>query len=215
MRQIGLTARTRWAGVLLRRLKAYIDARTISPDAPGFIRTPSGLMPIQLNGMGADAEFYPFQIIGHGESSEVSFKPGTVTASVMDSGYSGTPTVGGTSIAATTPPRLTITAADMRAYYYTTWEGIDDGGAPTATLAGATLMSCEIVLREASNPPTNVAPTVVAATGAPDTTGEFYQQIGIVQIIGGERLSVFNDTVRSSHRVVFCIPDDYRPYPVT
>ena len=215
MRQIGLTARTRWASLMLRRLKAYIDARTISPDAPGFIRTPSGLMPIQLNGMGTDAEFYPFQMIGHGESVEVSFKPGTVTASVMDSGYSGTPTVDGTSIAATTPPKLTVTGADMRAYYYTTWEGIDDGGAPTATLAGATLMSCEIVLREASNPPTNVAPTVVAATGAPDTPGEFYQQIGIVQIIGGERLYVFNDTVRSSHRVVFCIPDDYRPYPVT
>ena len=173
-------------------------------------------MPIQLNGA-SSSDVYPFQIIGHYDAAQpqVSFKPGTVTASVMDSGYSGTPTVGGTSIAATTPPRLTITAADMRAYYYTTWEGIDDGGAPTAALAGATLMSCEIVLREASNPPTNVAPTVVAATGAPDTTGEFYQQIGIVQIIGGERLYVFNDTVRSSHRVVFCIPDDYRPYPVT
>jgi len=220
MRQFGLVSTTRWADALLRRLKTYIDARTIAPDAPGFIRTPAGLVPI-TSATSNSATDYPFQMLGKktGALRQVEFRPGTLTATAMDAAYDGTPTVGGTAISAVdgdnNHPRLDVTGSDMRAWYGTTWDGVADGAGPGAVLIDAALVSSEITLRAAGDIPTEVAPTIDAATGAADVTGEFYLQIGIVQTRGEDGLYLFNDSVRASHRIIFCPPDSFRPYPIT
>ena len=215
-RIIGLATRTRWASSLVKKLKSYIDERSIAPDAPGFLRTPQGLVLMDRPGGGGNGVgTYPFQIFAatDGATPKIRVLPGTITSGEMDTGYDGTPTMGAGLVSDEEPPTLTVTAADNRLWYKTTWEGIADGGGPDAVLENAKLLTAELILLDATSPPTEIHPTIDPADGTPDVEGEYYQQIGIVRRVGETGLYVFNDTVRSSRFLVFCPPGEWRPLP--
>jgi hypothetical protein len=215
-RTIGLGTRTRWAGSLVKKIKGYIDERSIAPDAPGFIRTPQGLVLRDRPGGSNSTDSYPFQILSatDGSTPKIRVLPGTITAGEMDSGYDGTPTLGAGLVSDEEVPTLTVSSINNRLWYKTTWEGIADGSGPGAVLENAKLMSAQIVLYAASSPPSEIAPTIDPADGSADVTGEYYQQIGIVRRTDGDTgMYLFNDTVRSSRFITFCPPSEWRPIP--
>ena len=211
--QIGLVVSGPFA-LLVRKLKSFIIRRSIASTVEGFERTPQGLVPIP----GAFAEFtedYPFQMRRGKEGNVlvVRFLPGTITAALQAENYDGTPEVNGEPITNSDHYLPVGAAGTKRTFYETTWEPSSQQIDGVWTIVDATLEFSELKL--ATTIPPDEAPEISLGDGTTTKKGKFHLPIGVLTVTENGISDLFNDSVRSSHRIVYCPQADWRPYPIT